>query len=142
MDQFPPLISTLTLFAELVVSAIIYLTLFVGYKRGKFLTIPAFGALIYETLFNITYMVSRSPDHVKSAVVTPLHLVILGAAHGILSLIMFACLIVFFILAWKNYNKGVNYFREHKTITYLFAVLWTFSILSGILFFLLIYVIY
>lgn len=138
---FPPLTSTITLIAELFVSLIIYLTLYRGYKRGTFLTLPAFGALFYETVFNISYMVSRTPDHLKSTVVKPLYLVLIGATHGILSLLMFIALVIFFFLAWKNYKKGVNYFLIHKKTTILFTILWTLSILSGISFYLLEYVI-
>ncbi|HVZ12275.1 MAG TPA: hypothetical protein VG965_04560 [Patescibacteria group bacterium] len=135
-----PLYSSITLFAELIISAVIYFTLYSGYKNNKFPTIPAAAALIYELIFNITYMAGRVPSHVKVAKIEKPSIVILAIVHGVLSLIMFIALIVFFIVAWKNYKKGVNYFREHKTQTMIFIFFWTFSIVTGVLFYLVEYV--
>lgn len=134
-----PFFSTLTLFTELIVSSVVYSTLYSGYRNNKFLTIPAFAALIYETIFNISYMASRVPTHVSSAEATPGYLIALAAVHGILSLVMFVALIIFFITAWRNYKKGINYFKDHKRLTILFLIFWTFSIASGITFYFLEY---
>lgn len=134
-----PLLSTITLFTELIVSSAVYYTIFKGYKHNKFPTKIAFAALLYETVFNITYMFSRVPSHAKAAHATPLFLIILAVVHGVLSLIMFVALVLFFILAWKNYKKEKNYFLEHKKITFTFLFFWTFSIVSGILFYILEY---
>ena len=56
----------------------------------------------------------------------------LGIFHGTLSLIMFASLIAFFVLAIKNYRRNVNYFRVHKRLTFAFLFLWSISVLSGV----------
>jgi hypothetical protein len=134
-----PLFSTITLFTELLVSCAVYYTIYKGYRHHKFPTKIAFTALLYETIFNISYMFSRVPSHAKAAKATPLFLILLAIIHGTLSLIMFVALIVFFILAWKNYKKEKNYFLEHKKITFLFLFFWTFSIVSGVLFYFLEY---
>src|SRR5690349_8813743 len=110
----PPLYSTITLFAELIISTIIYYTLYQGYKHNKFPTKLAAFALIYELVFNISYMISRVSPQIKSTHVESPFLIGLAIVHGILSLIMFITLIIFFILAWKNYAKGVNYFVKYK----------------------------
>lgn len=134
-----PLFSTITLITELLVSAVVYYTLYKGYKHNKFRTKLAFTALIYETLFNISYMFSRVPSHAKAAKATPVTIIFLAIIHGVLSLIMFVALVVFFIVAWKKYKNGVNYFKEHKKLTTTFLVFWTFSIVSGVLFYFLTY---
>ena len=136
-----PLFSTITFFTELIISAIIYYTLYQGYKHNKFPTKLAFAALIYELLFNITYMARRVPSHVKASRVESPGLVALAAIHGILSLIMFVALIIFFIAAWRSYKKEKNYFKDHKKITYTVLFFWTVSIVSGILFYIIEYVV-
>lgn len=135
-----PLYSTITLFTELIVSAIIYYTLYQGYKHNKFPTKLAAAALLYEILFNISYMASQVPKHEKAARVESLPVILLAIVHGVLSLVMFVTLVIFFILAWRGYRKGHNYFHQHKVFTFLFLGFWTFSILSGILFYFVEYV--
>ncbi len=136
-----PLYSSITLFAEIIVSAVIYFTLYQGYKHNKFPTILAFSALLYELIFNISYMANRVPSHIKVAKIESPGIVALAAIHGILSLLMFIALIIFFIVAWKNYMKEKNYFKDHKKLTYTFLFFWTFSIISGVLFYIVEYVI-
>ncbi len=130
-----PLFSTITLFTELLVSAAVYFTIYKGYRHNKFPTKIAFSALAYETLFNISYMFSRVPSHAKAAKATPPLLILLAVVHGILSLVMFIALIIFFVLAYRSYKKEKNYFYEHKKLTYIFLFFWTFSIISGVLFY-------
>ena len=135
-----PLYSTITLFAELVISAIIYYTLYSGFKHNKFPVKLAGFAIFYETVFNITYMAMQAPHHVKAARMESPFIVGLAIVHGILSLLMFLALIVFLIVAWTRYRKGVNYFANHKILTSIFLFFWTFSIVSGVLFYLVEYV--
>jgi hypothetical protein len=130
-----PIASTITLIAELFISAIVYFTLYSGYKKGKFPTFLAGFALLYESVFNITYMVSRVGSQTKAAHAEPVLVILLAIIHGTLSLLMFLALIVFFIFAWMKYRKGENYFQSHKILTFIFTFFWTFSILSGVLFY-------
>lgn len=135
-----PIYSTVTLFAEILISAAIYYTLYAGYKKNIFSTKLAGVALLYEIVFNITYMVSQAPKHAKVAHLESAFLIGLAVVHGVLSLIMFVTLIIFFLLAWRAYKQGINYFLAHKVVTGLFLVFWTFSVVSGILFYLVEYV--
>ncbi len=139
MNLQAPIYSTLTLFAEIIISTIIYFVIYKGYKDNKFLTKLAAFTLSYEILFNISYMVLRTITHTDTKPHPPLHIA-LAATHGILSLIMFLSLIVFFIFAWKNYKQGINFFKKHKYFTLSFLVLWTLSVVSGILVYLFEYV--
>lgn len=135
-----PLFSTITLCTELVISTVIYYTLYQGYKHNKFPTIPAAIALLYEIIFNISYMASRVPSQANAAHVASPFLIGLAIIHGTLSLLMFLSLVVFFVFAWSRYRKGVNYFASHKVLTWLFLIFWTFSIVSGVLFYFVEYV--
>ncbi len=136
-----PLFSTITLIAEIIISLIIYYTFYRSYKFNKFPKYLVAFALLYETIFNISYMVSRvGQDETK---LLPPVVIAFAAIHGILSLIMFIALIVYMILAYfRGYRKQVNYFMQHKKVTITFLVFWTFSILSGITFYFLTYYIY
>jgi hypothetical protein len=139
-NMHAPLFSTITLFTELIISAIIYYTLYSGFKQHKFPEKVAAFALLYETIFNITYMASRVPGHTRVAKIETPFVIGLAITHGILSLIMFIALIIFFIFAWIYYRRGINYFKVHTKLTVTFLIFWTFSIVSGVLFYLVEYV--
>lgn len=128
-----PLYSTITLLAEIVISTIIFYTFYQSFRHNKFPTKLAAFALLYEIVFNITYMASRVPSHTEKIEI-PWHIA-LAIFHGTLSLIMFVALIVFFVFAWRKYRQGVNYFKAHTNLTILFLVFWSLSVLSGILFY-------
>ena len=136
-----PLYSTITLFAELVISGIIYFTIYQGYKHNRFFSMLAGFALLYEICFNISYMVSRVPEHAKFDKVAPAVIIVFAIVHGVLSLLMFLALIVFFVFAFFSYRKGNNFFQKHKILTTIFLIFWTFSIVSGIIFYLLEYIV-
>jgi hypothetical protein len=133
-----PLHSTITLCAEIVVSAMVLYSIYWGYMKGKFPVALAGAALLYEILFNVTYMISRLGTQTDNQFITPVDL-ILAITHGTLSLIMFITLIIFFILAWIGYRKGINYFKAHRTSTIVFIIFWTISVLSGILLYFVVY---
>ena len=102
----------------------------------------AFAVLVYEILFNITYMLSRVlrhlPEHPHEHH-EPLVLVV-AIFHGIFSPIMFAALLAFFIRAAVVYGRGDNFFKNHPILTAIFIGAWTLSIFSGVLFFFLLYI--
>ncbi len=133
----PPVLSIITLCTELVITAIIVYVFYTGYTKNHFPTAVAFFALIYETIFNISYMVYRSigegAGHAESTISGGK--LLLAIFHGTLSLVMFLSLVVFLLLAWRKYKAGINYFREHSRITIIFLCLWALSIISGITFF-------
>ncbi len=126
-----PLYSTITLVAEIIISCIIFYTFYRSYKYHKFPTKLAAFALLYEIIFNISYMATRVKANTEKIEI-PWH-VVLAAFHGILSLLMFVSLIIFMLLAWRNYKKEVNYFKLHKNITTIFLIFWSISVLSGII---------
>ena len=134
-----PLLSNVSLITELLVSASVIYTFYQGYKHNKFPTTLVSITLLYEILFNISYMATRTKSQVGSRTFN--FDVLLAIIHGTLSLIMFVALIVFMMIAWGRYKKGQNYFKDHKILTWVFLFFWTFSVLSGVLFYILRYII-
>ena len=128
----PPLLSTITLAAELFIfSAILYI-FYKGYEGRVFPFSLAYFAIVYEVVFNIGYMIYRSVG-LKSADNLSTNLKILGAVHGILSLVVFVALVILMLLAIKNYKRGINYFREHSKLSFLVIGFWIISLASGFL---------
>lgn len=137
----PPIFSTFTLITEIFVTVAVLFIFYQGYKHNKFFPKLVFFVLAYETLVNITYMSYRALTH--TADVGPHHHTAfhIGVAifHGVMAIIMFVALVVFFIIAWRKYKKGINYFKEHKIFTIIFVILWMTAVFSGLLFYYLAY---
>jgi heme A synthase len=130
-----PWFSTFTLFTELFITASVLYIFYSGWKHNRLpFTLTAI-TLAYEIIFNISYMASRvvsgkNPSHLESGKV-----IALAAFHGIFSLLMFIALVIFMVLAWRNYKKNINYFKIHSTFTRVFIVLWLIAVISGFLFY-------
>jgi hypothetical protein len=128
----PPLLSTITLIAELFIFGAISYVFYKGYEGRVFPFGLAYFTIIYEVIFNIGYMIYRSFG-LKSAPSLSHQLKILGAVHGILSLLVFSAVIIFMILAIRNYKKGMNYFQVHSRFTATLLFFWIISLASGML---------
>ena len=134
-----PILSAVTLIAELLVTASVYFIIWKAYRSGRFLRWFAFGVLAYELIFNITYMFSRALNGANDGPLNPYETA-LGAFHGIFSLVMFVALIVFFLAAARGYKRGENYFVKHSRLTIVFSYAWGLSILSGVTLFVTLYI--
>ena len=126
-----PVWSVVTLATELVVTASVYAIIWRSYRSGAFPALFAAFVLGYETLFNISYMLSRELSSAGAAVYDPYETA-LAIFHGIFSLVMFAALVSFFLAAMRAYKRGDNYFRSHPRLTAVFVIAWGVSILSGV----------
>lgn len=129
-----PFISTFTLFTELIVTASVLYIFISGYKHNTFHPKLLLATLLYETFVNINYMAHRVAD-TKSNKILPIWYKAFGAFHGIFSLLMFITLVIFFILAWLNFRKNINYFRKHALFSKIFITGWLISIISGVIFY-------
>ena len=129
-----PLYSTITLFTEIGITCCVLFIFYSGYKKNIFPYKLAFFTLAYEILFNISYMASRMFARKEPTHYPPLD-ILLAAFHGITSLIMFIALVFFIIIAWKQYKKGINYFKEHRNLTITFLFFWLVAVVSGIIFY-------
>lgn len=119
----PPLFSTFTLFTELLVTVFILFIFFKGYRYNVFHKKIAIFTLLYEILFNISYMSYRAFTHDKIVgehTHTPFHT---GVAifHGVFALTMFIFLILFLVIAMRSYSQGTNFFKKFKWLTFTFV---------------------
>ena len=135
-----PLWSIVTLFTELIVTTSVYFIIWKAYRTEVFLRHFAFAVLAYEALFNITYMASRAGSGQGNAVYSPYETT-LAIFHGTFSLLMFAALVGFFMIAAYAYARGENYFLLHRKLTITFVIAWGVSILSGLVFFISLYLV-
>lgn len=127
-----PLISIATLASEIVITGIVAVVIWRGFTRGVFLSWLAFGGLAYELLVNVSYMARREVKGASAQGDLNPYLTGLAIFHGIFSLLMFLALIALFIVAWRRYRAGENYFAAHPRLTLAFSIAWAISILSGI----------
>jgi heme A synthase len=131
-----PWFSTFTLCTEILVTAGLFYVFYFAYAKNIFSYKTAGVVLAYEILFNITYMAKRFFTHVDNAIIPHSSFYIaLAIFHGTFSLLMFILLVIFMFFAWKNYGRGINYFKEHRRMTIVFLVSWIIAVLSGVLFY-------
>jgi hypothetical protein len=128
--MYIPILSAVTLFAELLITASVYFIIWKAYRTGTFFRWFAFGVLAYEVLFNISYMFSKELRGDNAGVLNPYETT-LAIFHGTFSLLMFILLLIFFIAAARGYRRGDNYFLKHRQLTIAFVYAWGLSILSG-----------
>ena len=129
----PPLFSTISAVTELLVTAAVYWFFWRGMKFADYRWGIITVAIVYETLFNVTYMVSRVFTHEEG--VTHVHdpwVTWFVAAHGTLSLVMFIGLIWYVVWVRRRVKAGApNPLLEHRRLSQVFLVLWTLSVASG-----------
>ena len=134
----PPAFSIFAALSELIITAIVYYTI-ISHRQGRPFRFKLLGfAILYEALVNVSYMVTRfvgseSPVHFSS------QMKLFATIHGIFSMLVFIWLIILFFLASSSAKLEQNFFGDHKFSTYLFLILWGFSVASGELMFALIY---
>ena len=131
-----PWFSTFTLVTEAFVTASVLYILYSGYYKGKFPAKLTAATLLYETLFNISYMSYRAVSHVDSTAHpdSSFHIAI-AIFHGTFSLLMFILLVIFMYFAWKNYKVGINFFQKFKKLTITFLIAWLIAVFSGFFFY-------
>lgn len=132
-----PILSTFTLFTELLITVAVIYIFYKSIKTSMFPAKLAFITLAYEILFNISYMVYSSVKR-ESVEMTREFTWKTGVAifHGIVSLIMFIALVIFMLVAYRAYKQNRNFFRENLTLSYIFLFFWFVAIISGIVMYL------
>jgi len=131
-----PWFSTFTLLTEALVTASVLYILYSGYYKNRFPAQLTAVTLLYETLFNISYMSYRALSHVDNSTHpdSSFHIA-LAIFHGTFSLFMFIALIIFMYFAWKNYKNGINFFQKFKKLTLVFLIAWLIAVVSGFAFY-------
>jgi uncharacterized membrane protein YozB (DUF420 family) len=89
------------------------------------------GVLIFELCVNVVYMANRASHHDKNPDLS-VAMKAFFAGHGILSLLMFLALAVVFLLSLADESNGrENWFRRHRSASYVLIFFWMVSVLSG-----------
>ena len=128
----PYAFSTFAAISELIVTALVLYVIISNLRGGPFRAGLLFATLTFEVFVNVAYMINRSLVVATNHPNPLAHWVgLLGAFHGMLSLVMLIGLIVISILAYQASKRGVSFFQQHRGLTYTFIVLWLISIGSG-----------
>lgn len=136
-EEWRPIVATVPAFShfsaasELVVSAGVFYFFWRAMKHDSYRWAFIWIVIAFETLINITYMISRLANHAPSPDY-PAWATWLLAGHGLLSLVMFVGLIWMVVEAYRRIKvTNTNYFRTNVTFTWVFLALWCTSVLSG-----------
>ena len=138
--SIPPF-SLFSAISELFVTAAVYYVVRRNWTRRPF-PLPLFIAVaLFEALVNVTYMATRASRASTGADLMPAGMKLMFAAHGLLSLLAFLVFVVLAVYAWLDQRAGRWFFRERPPVTWAFLTLWTVSILSGEVLFVLRYLV-
>jgi predicted RND superfamily exporter protein len=132
--NIPPF-SIFSAVSELFVTAGVFYVIRRNWTRRTFPFALFLTVALFEALVNVMYMANRSasaaaagPGHAE-ALSTGMK--IFYASHGLLSLVAFLVFVVLGTLAHQEQRQGRWFFRERATLTWVFLVVWTISIVSG-----------
>ena len=136
-----PAYSIFSAASELLVTAAVFYVVWRAWHRDDFRRGLLVCVLAFEAAVNISYMAVRMLAPSSTLHDTPNWLVTTAALHGILSLVMFLFLIFITIMAWRDNERGENFFRESPGTTWAFTGLWMISIVSGEFLFVMLYLV-
>jgi hypothetical protein len=126
-----PAYSVFSAGSELLVTAAVFYVVWRAWSRDDFRRGLLAVVLGFEALVNISYMAYRIVVPARGAASVPGWLSATAALHGLLSLAMFLFLLFIAAMAWRDHERGRNFFRESPATTFAFVGLWLVSILSG-----------
>ena len=138
-----PLFSIFSAVSELFVTAGVLFVVHRNWNRRPFPFALFLVVALFEALVNVMYMANRS----AAATAPGAHEVLstgmkaMYAAHGLLSLVAYLVFVVLGTLAHQEARQGRWFFRDHPRLMWTFLVLWTISIGSGELIFVLRYLV-
>ena len=129
----PPLFSTFSAITELFVTVAVGWFFWRAFAAKDYRWGVITVAIVYETLFNITYMVRRTFEHEEG--VTHTHdawVTWFVGIHGALSLLMFLGLIGFVVWLYRQTRAGnPDPVSRVRGLSYAFLALWSISVLTG-----------
>lgn len=133
-----PTFSTFSAISEIFVTIGVFYVVFTNLRGKGFPWKIALGVIIFEFSVNMLYMIVRMQQHTVTE--TNQTMLAFAAGHGFLSLLVFILFAVFAFLAYTASKKGKHFFRDNRAVTYSFIVLWSISVLSGEVLYLINYV--
>jgi hypothetical protein len=123
------------------VTAAVFYVVYRNWTRQPF-PLPLFIAVaLFEALINVAYMATRASRASAGAETLSTSMKIMFAAHGMLSLLAFLIFVVLAVYAWIDQRAGRWFFRERPALMWTFLLLWTVSIGSGEVLFVLRYLV-
>ena len=138
--HIPPF-SLFSAVSELFVTAAVFYVVYRNWTRRPF-PLPLFIAVaLFEALVNVAYMATRASRASAGADTISTPMKIMFAAHGMLSLLAFLIFVVLAVYAWMDQRAGRWFFRERPALMWAFLILWTVSIGSGEVLFVLRYLV-
>jgi uncharacterized membrane protein YozB (DUF420 family) len=134
----PTAFSHFSALAEVFVTAGVLYVVLTNYKGSAFKWKLAASVIVFEFFVNMLYMTTRMRQQSAGGATSEDHspLMLLAAVHGILSLVIFALLVVLAFLAFNASRRGENFFQQRPGLTWSFIALWFVSVGSGWAFYL------
>lgn len=138
-----PPFSIFSAISELFVTAGVIYVVRRNWNRQPFPFALFITVSLFEALVNVMYMANRSAAATAPGAheVLSTGMKIAYAAHGLLSLVAYLVFVVLGTLAYQESKAGRWFFRERPALMWIFLVLWTISIGSGELIFVLRYLV-
>lgn len=132
--DIPPF-SIFSAISELFVTAGVFYVIRRNWTRRPFPFALFLTVALFEALVNVMYMANRSAAAASAplghAEALSTGMKVFYASHGLVSLGAFLVFVVLGTLAHQEQRAGRWFFRDHATLTWVFLVVWTISILSG-----------
>ena len=138
--SIPPF-SIFSAVSELFVTAAVFYLVWRNWTRRTF-PLPLFiGVALFEAMINVVYMATRASRASMGAdVISPI-MKLCFALHGTLSLLAYLWFVILAVFAWQDQRAGRFFFRQRPVLTWTFLVVWTVSVGSGEVLFVLRYLV-
>ncbi len=138
--SIPPF-SVFSAVSELFVTAAVFYLVRRNWMRRPF-PLPLFlGVALFEAMINVVYMATRAARASAGTEHVPASMKIFFAAHGMLSLLAYLVFVILAVFAWQDQKAGRWYFRDRPALTWAFLAVWTVSVVSGEVLFVLLYLV-
>jgi hypothetical protein len=128
--NIPPF-SLFSAISELFVTAGVLYVVWANWNQRRFPGPLFLGLALFEALVNVLYMASRAARASTGADAISVGMKLFFAAHGMLSLLAYVAFVIVGAFAFQEQKAGRWFFREHRTLTAIFLLVWIVSIVSG-----------
>jgi hypothetical protein len=136
-----PAFSIFSAVSELFVTAGVFYVVRRNWTRRPFPLALLIGVALFEALVNVVYMANRAARASSGADTLSAGMKIFYAAHGMLSLLAYLVFVVLAVFAWQDQRAGKWFFRDRPALTWAFLIVWTVSVVSGEILFVLRYLV-
>lgn len=138
--SIPPF-SLFSAISELFVTAAVFVIIRRNWTRRPFPPALFIAVTLLEALVNVLYMSTRAARAASGAETVPAAMRLFFAAHGMISLLAYLVFVILGVFAWQDQRAGRWFFRDRPALTWTFLVVWTVSVVSGEVLFVLRYLV-